>query len=93
MPRSLGGGHEDDNLRLAHYLCNNARGSSIDPDEIIARIATLFDDDGNPNPLARRRQLLIGAMAASANAPRKDPLYPFSVWPRIKQGYPIINDC
>lgn len=29
LPRSLGGGHESSNLRLAHRVCNAARGANV----------------------------------------------------------------
>lgn len=29
MPRSLGGSHDDTNLRLAHHICNSKRGNNL----------------------------------------------------------------
>ena len=28
-PRAKGGGHEDDNLQIAHYECNRIKGQSL----------------------------------------------------------------
>lgn len=30
VPQSLGGGHEDENLRTAHRVCNSSRGARVD---------------------------------------------------------------
>lgn len=31
VPKSMGGSHQVSNLKIAHYLCNTARGSRLDP--------------------------------------------------------------
>jgi hypothetical protein len=92
LPWSLGGGNDEENLRLAHYLCNNVRGNSIDADEIKARIGTLFID-GEPARAARRRQLLVEAMSQKPKS--REPVYPFCAWPRVESFriWPIVDSC
>jgi hypothetical protein len=92
LPVSMGGSNDDENLRLSHLLCNNIRGTSIDADEIRARIATLFDDDGNAPPRVRRRQLLRQAARQESRA-QKDTVYPFCAWPRMHvAAWPVVDE-
>lgn len=79
LPVSHGGDNEDENLKLAHYICNNVRGDSVNPVEIKSRIETLFIN-GNPATAKQRRFMLIEEMAKKP----KEPIYPFCAWPRVK---------
>jgi 5-methylcytosine-specific restriction endonuclease McrA len=90
QPRSLGGGHEDANLRLAHFSCNAQRGNR-EHIEDTCYPELPFGNNQYPKPLKPRATdahiEVVAAAAIRAAANSSDGEFTYSVlWAEIVEG-------